>query len=159
MEMFPVILLKIFTPPWRFSTTFLDFSKLMSSPKTEELCIFQTCYMKPNLTSNIKIEKIKQRIKCFVKKKLDNLKNKPTGVLQKFYAKMLTLPASDDITRFGIKQANIKRIRSIFASIRIEANRFFKQIWRTQIRILPLILILPLIRILQLPIIVSNHNF
>jgi hypothetical protein len=66
MEMFPVIVLQIFTP-WRFSTTFLDFSKLMSSPKTEELCIFQTCYIKPNLTSNIKTEKIKPRIKCFVK--------------------------------------------------------------------------------------------
>ncbi len=33
-------------------------------------------------------------------KKLDNLKNYPTEVLQKFYAKMPTLPASDDITRF-----------------------------------------------------------
>jgi hypothetical protein len=33
-------------------------------------------------------------------KKPDNLKNKPTGVLQKFYAQMPTLPASDDITRF-----------------------------------------------------------
>jgi hypothetical protein len=27
MEMSPVIVLKIFTPSWRFSTTFLDFSK------------------------------------------------------------------------------------------------------------------------------------
>jgi hypothetical protein len=66
MEMFPIIVLKIFTPSWRFSTTFFDFSKLMSSPKTEELYIFQTCYMDPSLTSNIKTEKIKQRIKRFV---------------------------------------------------------------------------------------------
>jgi hypothetical protein len=91
MEMFLIIVLKIFTP-WRFSTTFLDFSKLM-------LSIFQTCYMKPNLTSNIKTEKIKQRIKYFVKK-IDNLKNKPTGVFKKFFAQMLTLPPSDNITRF-----------------------------------------------------------
>jgi hypothetical protein len=67
MEILRVIVIKIFTPSWRFSTTFLDFSKLMPSPKTEELCIFQTRYMKPNLTSNIKTEKIKQRIKCSVK--------------------------------------------------------------------------------------------
>ncbi len=40
-------------------------------------------------------------------KKLDNLKNMPTGVLQKFYAKMPTLPTSDDITRFdGILYTN-----------------------------------------------------
>jgi hypothetical protein len=80
----------------------------MSSPKTEELYIYQTCYMKLSLTSNIKTEKIKQRIwkqrkplknKVFCKK-LDNLKNKSTGVLQKFYAQMPSLPASDDITRF-----------------------------------------------------------
>jgi hypothetical protein len=96
MEMFPVIVLKIFTP-WRFSTTFLDFSKLMSSPQTEELYIFQTCYVKPNLTSNIKADKIKQRIKCFVKK-VDNFKNKPAGVLKIFYDQMPTLPAIDVIT-------------------------------------------------------------
>jgi hypothetical protein len=58
---------KIF-PSLEISTTFLDFSKLMSSPKTEELHIFQTCYMKPNLTSNIKTETINQRVQCFVKK-------------------------------------------------------------------------------------------
>ena len=107
MEMSPVIVLKIFTPSWRFSTTFLDFSKLMSSPKTEELYISQTCYIKPNLTSNIKTEKIKQRIKCFVKK-LGNFKNKPAGVLKIFYDQMPTLPSSDDITRFdGSKQTYI----------------------------------------------------
>jgi hypothetical protein len=32
--------------------------------------------------------------------KLDNFKNKPAGVLKKFYDQMPTLPASDDITRF-----------------------------------------------------------
>jgi hypothetical protein len=55
--------------------------------------------MKPNLTSNIKTEKIKQRIKCSVKK-LDNFKNKLAGVLKTFYDRMPTLPASDDITQF-----------------------------------------------------------
>jgi hypothetical protein len=53
--------------------------------------------MKPKLTSNSKTEKIKQKNKVFCKK-LDNLKNKPTGVVRKFYALMPILPASDDIT-------------------------------------------------------------
>jgi hypothetical protein len=97
MEMSPVIVLKIFTPSWRFSTTFLDFSKLMSSPKTEELYISQTCYIKPNLTSNIKTVKIKQRIKCFVKN-LIILKISLLGCLKYFmircrhYPPVTTLP-------------------------------------------------------------------
>jgi hypothetical protein len=97
MEMSPVIVLKIFTPSWRFSTTFLDFSKLMSSPKTEELYISQTSYIKPNLTSNIKTVKIKQRIKCFVKN-LITLKISLLGCLKYFmircrhYPPVTTLP-------------------------------------------------------------------
>jgi hypothetical protein len=97
MEMSPVIVLKIFTPSWRFSTTFLDFSKLMSSPKTEELYISQTSYIKPNLTSNIKTVKIKQRIKCFVKN-LIILKISLLGCLKYFmircrhYPPVTTLP-------------------------------------------------------------------
>ncbi len=41
-------------------------------------------------------------------KKLDNLKNKPAGVLQTFYDQVPTLPASDDITRFdGMSLQNV----------------------------------------------------
>ncbi len=96
MEMFLVIVLKIFTP-WRFSTTFLDFSKLMSSPIIKELYIFKTCYMKPILTSNLKTEKIKQRRKCFVKN-LIILKISLLGYLKHFmircrhYPPVTTLP-------------------------------------------------------------------
>ncbi len=95
--MFPVIVLKIFTPSWRFSTTLLDFSKLMSSPIIKELYIFQTCYMKPILTSNLKTEKIKQRIKYFGKN-LIILKISLLGYLKHFmircrhYPPVTTLP-------------------------------------------------------------------
>jgi hypothetical protein len=45
-------------------------------------------------------------------KKLDNLKNKPAGMLQKFYAQMPTLPASDDITRFDGKEEVYNKVRN-----------------------------------------------
>jgi hypothetical protein len=69
----------------------------MLSPKTEELYISQTSYIKPNLTSNIKTVKIKQRIKCFVKN-LITLKISLLGCLKYFmircrhYPPVTTLP-------------------------------------------------------------------
>ena len=115
MEMFPVIVLKIFTPSWRFSTTFLDFSKLMSSPIIKELYIFKTCYMKPILTSNLKTEKIKQRRKCFVKN-LIILKISLLGYLKHFmmrcrhYPPVTTLP---DLTVYVNSLHN--HLKSLFA--------------------------------------------
>ncbi len=75
--------------------------------------------MKPNLTPNIKGEKIKQRIKCFVKK-LDNFKNKPAGVLKTFmircrhYPPVTTLP---DLTVFHILTMLGSRGRAFFSTI------------------------------------------
>ncbi len=53
-------------------------------------------------------------------KKLDNFKNKPARVLKIFYDQMLTLPSSDDITRFD---GMLEILSDVFWGLKMKRGR------------------------------------